>query len=302
MSTLLGELERCLARSQWNQAKRVAQALLLLPEGTLTARELGQLYYGYGRACTWLQEYYASARLLEKAVVHALQARDWDSLGFARCNLGVSLLAVGDLPAANEAFATYYLDMSRYKEAKACEGHVRYNNALALRRQHRHGEAIVAYQLALNIFVEKGRTREAADCHQNIAWLFLLDRKTEEALPHLECAQSYVDALPPDYRVQMLVSWAYYHYVRGEVGEAVELALDVMTTTQVGVVAHHRSEAAWVAGQAALMVMRYGLAKRLALKSQQEAIAAGEPELMSQACKLLAEVERIRRDYGQAAT
>jgi len=290
---LLESLKRHLDRRQWLQAKQAAEALLLLPPGELTTLDLGQVYYGYGRASAWLQEHYAAIRLFELATRHALQARDWDTLGFSRAEAGIVSVFIGDLVTANEMFAAYYLDLSRYKDAKACEALVRYNNGLALRRQHRHGEAVVAYHMALNLFVERGRTADAAECHQNLAWLHLLDNKAVEALPHLECAQSHVDTLGQDYRIEMLVCWGLYHFVLREVGTSMEYLAEILSaspsgSTQAGISARHKSEASWIAGEIAILLDQAAKALILARWAQQEAIVAREPELMNRATGLLA--------------
>lgn len=300
VNALLAKLDRYLARSQWDQAKKAAEELLLLPAGALTERQLAKVYWGCGRACTWLQEYYAAIPHLQMAIRYGLQVRDWDTLGAARAQLGVVYVVTRQLDLANEMFANYYLDLPRYQEAKAYEGLVRYNNALALRRQGRHGEAAVAYRMALDRFIEKGRTRDAADCHQNLAWLYLLERKADEAFPHMECAQSFVEALPDDYRVQMKVCWALLHYVRLEVGDAMELVCDVLYASQPGVTAHHQSEAAWIGGCIALDLGQLDVAALLARKAQGLALEAKEPELMDKAYDLVARV--MAADEGMGRT
>jgi tetratricopeptide (TPR) repeat protein len=106
--------------------------------------------------------------------------------------------------------------LPRLGESRRLEGFVHYNLGLLYRQQREYSLAIAAYRQALICFDQRGLVRDTADCHQNIAWLFLVQKKPEEARIHIDLAAALQEEQPDDFAAEQLTLWGFY---RSELGE-----------------------------------------------------------------------------------
>lgn len=240
---VLHRLFDLLDRGEWVQVKREAEQLMLLPD--LDYYHLGRIYQAGGRACIGLSEFHAAVKLLELGLPYALKARDWDSLGFMRHYLGACHMVLGYPTEAGDYLQAYLLDLPRYDEARRMEGRAHYNLGLLYRQRKEYGLAVAAYRQALYCFVEKGEVRNAADCHQNMAWMLLVQGKADEARIHIDLAGGFLEKLPDDFRTEQLIVLALYHTVMAEPKTAREYLSPILEGRVVASEAHLGS-ARWV--------------------------------------------------------
>lgn len=250
----LASLETHLSRGEWLQAKREANRIWPFRE-SLSPKEQGRLYRGLARAVVGLgEDIYGVAKLLELALPKSLQGRDWDMLGTIRAELGTAYSLIGDWSASLEYFKAYHLDFERYADAKGLYGRVEYNAGVVSVRRREYEAAVCHYQQALSWSVERGLTLEAGEVHQNLAWVYCLLSRPQEALPHLECADTYRERLSPEYAAMQLVCRALYHYRIGEIRAAILGVEEILEEGRQGATPEHRGDAAWIGAQIALDV------------------------------------------------
>lgn len=250
----LDTLERHLAKREWFQLIREAQNLVV--QGDLTNDELGRLYRAWGRAKAGLSEPHAAVKLMELGLPWSLKAKDWDSCGFARADLGALNLSLGETQLGLNYLRSYLLDYHKYKEARGLFGKVHFNLAAGLEYVLNHEEAAQHYGKALDWFVEKGFAQEAGMVHQNLAWLLCTMRRPHEARPHLEAGDTYRDKLSSSFDAEQLVCWAYYYFCIGWVGDAIGLVQEILMTNRTGMASRHKGLAAWVGGQVSVLLGR----------------------------------------------
>lgn len=292
---MLQRLFELLERGEWVQVKREAEQLMLLPD--LDHYALGRIYRAGGRACLGLSEFPASVTLYELGLPYALQAKDWDTLGFIRHDLGAAYLFLGDTLKARKQFEAYLMDYPRYQEARRLEGNAHYNLGLLYRERKEYQLAAAAYRQALHCYVQRGEIRNGADCHQNIAWMLLIQRKADEAKAHIDLAAGFQEGLPQDFRTEQLVLSAFYHQVLGQVRTAADYLTPILES-RVAATDEHRASAKWV--QAQLLADQGQEAG--ALKALQEsldfAVSAKAVHLIT-LCRDLG--EQFIKQFGEAA-
>lgn len=243
---VLQRLYELLDRGEWVQVKREAERLMLLQD--LDYFTLGRIFRAGGRACLYLSEYPAAEKLLELGLPYAFRAQDWDCIGFIRHDLGVAYLFRGETAKAREQFEAFLLGLARYQDSRRLEGKAHYNLGLLYRERKDYPLAVAAYRQALNCFVQRGETRNTAVCHQNIAWLLLIQGKADDAKVHVDLAAGFQDGLPPDFLTEQLVLSAFYHQVIGEFKPAMEY-LSPILESRVVATDQHGASAKWVQAQ-----------------------------------------------------
>lgn len=286
-------------RGEFVQAITEARRILMLPD--LTPRHRAEIFRLSGRARGESGDQYGATGVLETAIGWAFKARDWDTAGMARAELGICWVEIGDIPAAIDSFQAYFLDMHRYQRAKAFEGFVHFNLALAYRRRKDHRMAIHHYQAALEWFSERGLTNYVGVVHQNVAWMYCMEGNAEAAHASLDLAGTFTGVCGPPFRVELLVGRAFAYKVQGQIGQAMALVQEVLQPGRPAVTDSHRASASWLAGTVGLAVHRLDDAWYFANSSIRYAMAANDCGIMSLASSLRAEVIRRRNILGEAA-
>lgn len=297
-SARLTALEGYLRRCEFLQAIREAESLLLLPG--LPQQDKRRTYRYLGRARGQAGDPYGARKLLEMSQVLALEARDWDCLGMARAELGITWLMTGDYASAIDSFRSYFLDFKRYQEARSAEGLVHYNLGLACRRRRDYPAAIEHYTRAVAWFTERGYTLHAGQTHQNLVWVYCLDGNYDEAERELTTADSFLEVCGPAFQAEQLVCRALYHHCIGQIGTSMLAVEEVLRPTRTGVTATHKGHSAWIAGCNALRARHYDMATYFADLATQYALEAKEPAIMSQASLLRADIAKWKGE-GEAA-
>lgn len=292
-------MEGHVRRGEFVQAIREAERLLMVPD--LSPREMGRLFRLAGRARGESGETYASLKYFELAIPWALRAKDWDCLGMARAESGIAWLTAGDLAGALDALHAYLLDHHRYDKAKVYLGHVQYNLGLTYRRRRDYESAVRHYVAAVEWFTEKGYTLQAAETHQNLAWLYCLTGNIEEAERELELAESFSDVCRPDFKVEQLVCRALVLKSQGLIGDAMKMVEEVLQPGRPGASDSHRGYAAWITGTIALALRQFDKAIFFADLAINYAMQVRDTGVMSQAAALRSAALTQRGDQEQAA-
>lgn len=293
----MAAIESHLCRGEFLQAAREAERILLLD---LAQWERARVCRYLGRSRGQAGDPYGALKVLEMAHVLAQESRDWDCLGLARAELGITLLMTGDYANAIDSLQSYFLDFRRYNEARAVEGLVHYNLGLASRRRRDYPAAIDHYTRAVSWFTERGYTLHAGQTHQNLSWLYCLDGNYDEAERELITADSFLDVCGPAFQAEQLVCRALYHLCTGQLGTSMLMVEEVLRPTRTGVTPTHKGHAAWIAGCVALESRHHDMATYFADLATQFALEAKEPAIMSQASLLRADIAN-RKAEGEAA-
>jgi tetratricopeptide (TPR) repeat protein len=292
---VLSRLYELLERGEWVQVKREAERLMMLPD--LDSYALGRIYRVGGRACIGLSEFHAALKLFELGLPYALQAEDWDTIGFIRHDSAAVSLALGDTATARAQFEAYLMGLSTYSDARRMEGKAHYNLGLLYRQQKQYDLAVAAYRQALNCFVQRGATRDAADAHQNIAWLLLVRNRPDDARIHIDLAAGFQDRLPEDFRTEQLILLGYYYEARGELRTAAGYLEPILTGRMT---ATHRHMAAAHLVEARMCVRQGDWPKARVVLNQavDDAITAKALHIVDQCVGLR---EQFQKELGEAA-
>lgn len=280
----LSRLQEHLRKREWVHLDREAARLHMIER--LSSRESGQVLRAWGRAKIGLNDFHAAIDLMERAIPHALKAKDWDCLGFLRSDLGGAYTAVGDVEAGVDQLKAYLLDTSRYSTAREQHGKVLFNLALAHRYKRRYPEAIAQYEAAIDWSTLHGHTREKAMAHQNLAWLYCTIGQPIEARCHLEVADTFREVLSPSFDAEQICCWAIYYWTVGDIGHAIDCAQEILLADRPGVDAHHRGQAAVISGRIAVLV-GWERQARLCLNAAIEAAVEAEDPPLANDCSAL---------------
>lgn len=299
---VIRHLEEYVAQRLWYQAKQEADRLLRLPRTHLSEQEyLGVLLAG-GKARYGEGDFLGAIAFFERALRLAFALHNADSMATCRVALGAAYIQTGELRQAYEHLVAYLADLQRVTDGAKWEGHVRYNLGLICRRSGRTTEGIEHYLAAVDFFVQRGFYRDAGDSQQNLAWLYLLDGNAEAARPHLDCAETYAHHLEPEYRAEMLCCWARYYRVTRQLEVATAYAEEILVGQTPGVLPKHKSMAAVIAGDIALLLEEIEQARLLAQRGIQFAEESREdPELIRMALELWERIELDASSQEEAA-
>lgn len=292
---VLRQLNELLERGEWVQVKREAEQLMLLPD--LNLETLGRIYRAGARACIGLGEFHTAAKLLELGLPYALRSNDWDTVGFMRHDLGACCLVLGQKETARDQFVAYLYDLPHYREARCKEGKAHYNLGLLYRQHKNYDLAIAAYRQALHCFVERGETRDAGDCHQNIAWLHLVRRDPDAARIHIDLAATFLDHLPEDFRVEQLILMAFHHAVKEEFKPGLDY-LQPILENRMGSSEVHLASARWVEAQIFAGQRRWEKAQASLDEAWRYALRTRSAHLINLCTDLR---EQIKKELGGAA-
>lgn len=292
-------LEGFVQRGEFVQALNEFQQLVLLPD--LTPKENARVLRLGGRAVVEISGPYAGIKCLEMAIPLALHAKDWDCLGTARADLGSFWLMTGDYGNAVEYLQAYLLDYARYDVARGVLGHVHYNLALALRHRYQFHAAVEHYERAVAWFTEKGYVLQAGSTHQNLAWMYCLLGRLDEAGREIDIAETFAPVCDNDFRMEQMVCRAFLLRLMKQVRDALLLVQEVLHQSRKKVSPAHKGNAAWVAGSIALDLRQYRQAVDYAGLATRYGLLGQDPSIMSLASKLKAEAHRRMVEGEEAA-
>jgi tetratricopeptide (TPR) repeat protein len=220
-------------------------------------------------------------RLAEEALAGWNETMPGDLLGRIRFHLGMVTREIGDTAAALAQFEAFLAEVhGRYPELMAAEGKAHFYMALAYRQRGDLEPAVAAYQRAAVAFQQAKQPRLLAKTFQNLAWVFCLLRRPEEAR---ECLTTAAGAMDPADQAHQTVGEAFLAVVDGEPGQARTLC-DSLSAVQL--TAEEGAEVAWVAASAALAAGDRAGAARLAVIAQRNATEARDARLISDASNL----------------
>lgn len=286
----LSRLQEHLRKREWVHLDREAARLHMMEY--LTPREKGQMYRAWGRAKAGLNDLYAAVDHWNKAISEALRARDWDCLGYVRSDLGAAHTTIGDYDAGINQLQAYLLDYSRYSLATEQYGNVRFNLALAFKYKRQYHEAIRQYESAIEWFTLRGRTREKAMAHQNMAWLYCTVGQLSDAKIQLEIADTYRESLSPSFDAEQICGWAFYHWLAGDIGNAIDCVQEILLANRPGVNAHHRGQVAVIGGRIAVLVGWEREARYCLNEAVECAVDANDPPLANDCSTLRAAINQ----------
>lgn len=292
---MLSRLDNLLLRREWVHLKREAEGLLRLPD--LDEFTLGRLYRYLGRASIGLCQFDSSVQYFVVGLPYALNAGDWDTVGRIQMDLGGVYLVLGNRAEARRHLEEFLLHLPRYTDAAKFEAKAHYNLGLLYRQDRQYGLAVAAYKQALQCFLEIKEIRDAADTHQNIAWLLLLQGKPEEARIHINHGSSYQNA-PEDFATEQLILHGFLHCLLGDASTAMGYLTPVLEE-RVMVSGAHKASARWVAAQVLLQLRQIDEARRWVQEALSIALTAKEGHLVGLCVDLEA---RIRSQLAEKAT
>jgi|GEM_PF-3532726 len=295
-AAVLCHLYELLSRGEWVQVKREAEKLMLLPD--LDHYALGRIYRAGARACIKLGENHACMKVAELGLPYAVRAQDWDSVGFLRHDLGCAHIFLGNTSPAREQFEAYLMDLPRFGESRRLEGFVHYNLGLLYRQQREYALAVAAYRQAVHCFNDRGLVRDTADCHQNIAWLFLVQKKPNEARIHIDLAAALQEEQPDDFAAEQLTLWAYYRNELRDNHTAAQYLQPILDGLQPST-DEKKASAWWVAAKIRLDQGQREGAKEAVEQARVYALAAKASHLLNLCFDLAA---LMQMPLGEAAT
>lgn len=281
----LVKLEQLLGAGAYLQVRREADRLLL--EGNLSVREEGLVYRTACRACLSLAEYYAAAKLGERAVERANEAGDSMTLGRAHFDLGSAYLYIGDTYGAEQNLEAFLSLLPSLTGLERWEGMAHYNMSHVHRQRKQWPNAIVALHRAAGLFERTGQKAESAQVALDLAWCHLMLGEPTFAAPHLAALEEYLrthhdDGLSAD----LICEKALYYRLEGDIPTSTRLCQEIFMPGRQGVTPKHLGEATWVMGENALDLGRMEEASLFANMSLDHAARDNYPTLMNLVCDL----------------
>ncbi|MFZ5823529.1 MAG: tetratricopeptide repeat protein [Bacillota bacterium] len=279
------KLEQLLGAGAYLQVRREADRLLL--EGNLSVREEGSVYRMACRACLSLSEYYAAAKLGERAVERAKEAGDELTLGKAHFDLGSAYLYIGDAYGAEQNLESFLALLPSLTGLERWEGMAHYNMSHVHRQRKQWAKAVVALQQAAELFERRDQKFERAQVALDLAWCHLMLGETALAAPHLTRLEEHLrthhdDALSAD----LICEKALYYRLEGDISTSTRLCQEIFMPGRQGVTPKHLGEATWVMGENALDLGRIEEASLFANMALDHAARDNYPTLMNLACDL----------------
>lgn len=249
----LAKLEQLLSTGAYLQVRREAERLLL--EGGLSVGEQGVALRMACKACLALQEYYAAAKLGERAIERAKEAGDRDTMARAHFYVGCAYTYIGDTHAAEQTLHAFLALAQGISELESWEGIAYYNLSILHRQRKQWGTAIQTLERAARIFDAKGQKAERAQASLDLAWCCLMLGATPLARPHLDQIAAYLqeqDEPDEGLAVDLICAKALLYRLEGDIATSSHLCQTVFLPGRQGVTSHHLGEAAWIMGENAL--------------------------------------------------
>lgn len=283
MSSLIEELQRRRMAGEHVKALEIARGILLEPD-SLSLADMAVVAREGFLAASSLLEYHEAARLAEVSLRSARAAAEPALIAAATYHVASAMINNGDWAQAREQLEAF-LAMSIHTATVHYQAPAWFNLGLVLLGQRRYREAVDRFRQAEAAYAGDGAN--IARCLLEAAWAELMDGRPEPAGLYLQRATDQLGESPdPDVQTTLLCHRAFYHYQLREHTTAAELCREVTVAGRPGVTSHHKSEAAWIAGECALALGKTEWARELAAVAVAEATIAVRPWLMNRAADL----------------
>lgn len=234
------------------------------------------------RACLSLQDYYAAAKLGERAIERAKESGDTDTLGRAHFYVGCAYTYIGDTYAAEENLQTFLSLYSMMTGVQRWEGTAHYNLSIVHRQRKQWNTAIQTLEQATALFELHGQKRERAQAALDTAWCYLMQGASHLAAPYLTQVEEYVEAHPDDsLSADLICEKALYFRLEGDIAKSSNLCQEIFMPGRQGVTSHHLGEAAWIMGENALDLGRIEEANLFVNMALDHAARDNWPSLMN---------------------
>lgn len=281
----LMKLEQLLGAGAYLQVRREADRLLL--EGNLSVGEQGEVYRMACRACLSLAEYYAAAKLGERAIERAKEAGDTMTLGRAHFDLGSAYLYIGDVHGAEQNLEAFLGLLPNLTGLEQLKGKAHYNMSHVHRQRKRWQTAIEALGRAGALFEQHGQQAEGAQVSLDLAWCYLMLGTASLAEPHLAQVEEHLSKhRDHGLAADLICEKALYHRLEGNIATSSHLCQEIFMPGRQGVTPKHLGEATWIMGENALEVGRLEEASLFANMALDHASHDNYPTLMNLACDL----------------
>lgn len=281
----LEKLEALLKAGAFLQVRREADRLLL--EGNLSVRDQGFVLRLACRACLYLADYYAAAKLGERAVERSREAEDTNTLGMAHFDLGVAYTHIGDTYGSEQHLESFLALYPQMTGVEAWEGKAHFNLAIVHRQRKQWHIAIETLKSAAAVFGRTGQKLERARCALDTAWCYMMLGASALAAPHLAQVEEYLHVNPDDtLSADLICEKALYYRLEGDIVSSSNLCQEIFVPGRQGVTSHHLGEAAWVMGENALDLGRMEEANIFVNMALDHAARDNWPSLMNLACDL----------------
>lgn len=204
-----------------------------------------------------------SMRLVYQAARFADTEREWaDNLdnpvlqAVAAYHQGTAWLEIGDTHTALEHLTTFSrLDVPHCSELDRYRGAVWFNIGTAKLQRRDFTGASEAFQAARDAYLLHGSPQQVIRCHLQEAWSDLMAEQYDMAGSRLGQARALIADHPDDEtQTTAIIYWALYELRTGHPAQALSKCEEVLTPGRRGLMKHHTTDAAWVAGECALQL------------------------------------------------
>jgi tetratricopeptide (TPR) repeat protein len=246
----IAAIKALVAQGRYLQADRDAQRMIA--SGDLGIIELADAFLYLSIAKFHLQEFWGSMKLAERAL--AIPEATPETVGMAALMVGLNGIETGDISIATEHLERAMEILSTTPALKQQEGVIHHNLALANRARRDWEKANMHFEWAAHIFAKTGEMAKALDCYRGAAWCYLIQEEVDRAELLTGKIEAYVRDhanVDPRWYTILLVDKAFAYLCRGQYGEAIAFCEEVSAPGRVGVSDEQKTEACWIAGEAA---------------------------------------------------
>jgi tetratricopeptide (TPR) repeat protein len=249
----INELKALAAQGRYLQVDRDAQRLIA--SGDLNETALAETYV-YGAIAKFrLQEFWGSLKMAERAMSSPTAGPG--TIGMAALMAGLNEIEIGDYAMAIDHLQMAMEQSEGSEDLRRQEGVLHHNMALAYRARRDWEKANMHYEFAAHVFSHKDEMSSALECYRGAAWCYLNQGDATRAEILIAKIEAYLTTHPnadPHWYTYLLVDRAYVLLCRGQSEEAINLCEEVSAHGRVGVSDEARTEASWIAGEAALQL------------------------------------------------
>jgi tetratricopeptide (TPR) repeat protein len=274
----LSGVERLLDQGRFVQAERETERLL--GSGDLELEQVAEAYVQLSLAKFCLQDFFAGAKLAERALASPHATRD--TIGMAHFLAGANYVEIGDTHLAIEHSQKFLEYIGVSERCKQREPVAHFNIAMALRQRREYAVAIGHYELAASIYTETGRLPRAMRCYREISWCYMVQDEPAAALPFLQRMEAWVSETgEPVFRNKLIVDKALYCLKCGDHAEAVALCQEIFVPGRDHLTEELLAEASWITGECAIATRRLEEAAIFADLAIDHALKAKWPFMMN---------------------
>lgn len=240
---------------------------------------------------TAMEDYPRAVHMAQQSLTWAHTAANPALIAAGNYHTGTALVNAGEWRDGQEHLEAFLVS-ERHPDTDRYRGAAMFNRGVAFLGQRSYRAATDAFRGAEETYSLAGDAPNVARCLLEAAWAELMAGRPEPAGLYLERAAVAMGD-NPDVGLQhtALCHRAFYHMGLKEYALATQLCVEVLAPGRPGVTAHHRSEAAWVAGECALVVHQLESARVMAALAVSEGVRAQWSTLINRGNQL---EQRIR--------